>query len=152
MTRWKSGPERLLSRKVLVGDCWEYAGHRNAPGYGRIYAEGRHWYAHRYSYTLHKGEIPEGFQVDHLCVNPACFNPDHLEAVPPQVNVIRSSAPSAITARTGICQRGHKMTPENVYVRRGGKRRMCRACQRERSKATQARRIARRRAAARAEA
>jgi hypothetical protein len=65
---------------VVKGDgCWEWSGTRNARGYGKI---GR-WhagmdYAHRVSYELHVGAIPEGLHVLHHCDNPPCVRPDHL--------------------------------------------------------------------------
>lgn len=36
---------------------------------------------HRFIYRAHKGEIPEGYEVDHMCRNRACCNPDHLQAL-----------------------------------------------------------------------
>ena len=72
--------------------CWEWGGSRTGKsGYGAIHLDGKRVPAHRHSWELHNGKpIPEGFQVDHLCVNPPCVNPDHLEPVPQLVNVRRS--------------------------------------------------------------
>lgn len=44
--------------------------------------------AHRISYVIHKGNIPEGYDVMHKCDTPMCVNPDHLEAVTTQENVL----------------------------------------------------------------
>lgn len=57
--------------------CWEWSAYRDRNGYGRY----RVVWAHRYSYENHKGPIPERYEIDHLCENPPCVNPDHLEAV-----------------------------------------------------------------------
>lgn len=54
--------------------CWTWRGH-TVNGYGRFRGER----AHRYAYRLHKGEIPDGLMLRHLCGNKLCVNPDHLE-------------------------------------------------------------------------
>lgn len=64
--------------------CWIYMGACDRRGYGRpgrsMGTTGRtkRYYAHRRSYEIHKGEIPEGMLVLHKCDNPPCCNPEHL--------------------------------------------------------------------------
>jgi hypothetical protein len=72
--------------KVPVGApdaCWLWAGSRIPTGYGQfVYQEdigrSRHVYAHRVSYTLAHGPIPDGLEILHRCSVPACVNPAHL--------------------------------------------------------------------------
>ncbi len=63
--------------------CWNWTRGRTTAGYGEVTLDGRAApvYAHRLSYEQTHGEIPEGLQIDHLCGNPPCVNPGHLEAV-----------------------------------------------------------------------
>jgi hypothetical protein len=66
--------------KVQKGDgCWMWTGSMGAQGYGVIKRAGRFSGAHRISYELNVGEIPEGLIVRHRCDNPSCVRPDHLE-------------------------------------------------------------------------
>ena len=65
-------------RVEKFGSCWIWAGPLDPQGYGR---HGR-FYAHRFAFELHTGKpIPEGRQIDHICHERACINPDHLRSV-----------------------------------------------------------------------
>lgn len=74
-----------IANKFLVGDgCWPWTGCADELGYGQIKADGpgnQKKQAHRAVYELISGPIPDGLHLDHLCNNPNCVRPGHLEPV-----------------------------------------------------------------------
>lgn len=62
---------------------------RSSGGYGTLRAKGKEYLAHRYYYEQHRGPIPEGLTLDHLCRVRHCVNPEHLEPVTHLENVRR---------------------------------------------------------------
>jgi hypothetical protein len=122
--------DRLLSQVDRSADgCWNWLG-QVTNNYGRTGISRSKVWAHRASYEEFVGRIPPGFQIDHLCKNTVCINPDHLEAVTPRVNTLRSDSLSAIAARRTHCAAGHEYTDENTRQRRDRRARVCRTCAR----------------------
>jgi hypothetical protein len=114
--------ERLLRNTRKVGDCWLWQGTTTSDGYGKVGINRRSWLAHRASYTMFKGPIPDGMTIDHLCQNILCVNPDHLEAVTDTENKRRSPK-----VQKTHCRRGHERTPENILITTKGWK-QCRIC------------------------
>jgi hypothetical protein len=110
-------------------ECWQWQANASPNGYGRFYRDGRQHGAHRVAYELNVGPIPEGLTIDHLCKNTRCVNPNHLEAVPAAVNMLRGDSPCARNARKTHCKHGHEFTPENTRLSSRG--RACLTCEKE---------------------
>lgn len=125
----QSESARFWSKVDKTGDCWLWTAATFPSGYGQ-FAVGPPWrrvMAHRWAYEDRFGVIPDGLQIDHLCRNRPCCNPDHLEAVTQHENIMRGESPSAVHARMTECKQGHPLTPDNVYITSVGNRR-CRIC------------------------
>jgi hypothetical protein len=119
--------------------CWLWTAYISNRGYGTIGLtvgpnKSKSIYAHRLSYEMHHGPIPDGLVVDHICNVRRCVNPEHLQLLTPLANIERSDHPIYERRRQNVCVRGHDLTdPVNVYIRPSNGRRMCRACFRVRA-------------------
>lgn len=71
--------------------CWVWLLAKHKDGYGFCYRRDWRGLAHRFAYHHLVSPIPENLQLDHLCRNKSCVNPDHLEPVTPIVNVRRGN-------------------------------------------------------------
>lgn len=124
--------ERFIEKVEFTDTCWLWAASRNRDGYGQIIYERRPVAAHRIAYLLLVGPLPpeRRMVIDHLCRVPACVNPDHLELVTQQENVLRGLIPARAAARTR-CKNGHELITSNVYLAPRDGERVCRACRRD---------------------
>ncbi len=108
---------------IMPADCWIWTGALTSAGYGSLSFKGKTTLAHRLSYVRHRGAIPPGLVLDHLCRVPACINPDHLEPVTMQVNSARGSEATKM-----VCDNGHSLKDAYVFPSMTG--RVCRTCRR----------------------
>lgn len=117
-------PERIMrktveeQRSTLVDTpCWIWQGFLDPAGYGRAWDGEQCRPAHRVTFKMAGGHIPEGWTVDHLCMEHSCVRPSHLEAV-----TLR-----AMAITHAVCRFGHELT--GVRTRRGSTSRYCKTCQ-----------------------
>lgn len=125
----KNGP--IPEHRPDLGPCWIWLAGLSK-GYGHFNAgPGRTQEAHRFAYEEIIGSIPDGLVLDHLCRNPPCVNPHHLDPTTVLENIRRGPEnPSMANARKTHSIHGHKFTPENTYIEPGRGKRVCRACKR----------------------
>jgi hypothetical protein len=119
--------------------CWNWQGRTNGVGYGVLTRQRKAIYAHRYFYEQRYGAIGEGLQLDHLCRNRLCCNPDHLQPVTARENVRRGVGPSAENARKTHCVHGHPLSGDNLYVAPKSGKRQCQTCRLEAGRRRRAR-------------
>lgn len=128
---------RFWAKVDPTGFCWNWTG-GTVKGYGAFNAGSvGKFQSHRIAYTMLLGQIPKGLEIDHLCRNTLCVNPDHLEPVTREENQRRIPNNQARQGRppwvvsgkdvTGKCIRGHEYTEMNTYTYKDG-RTECRTC------------------------
>ena len=127
---------RFMARvEIRENGCWYWLGAINKTGYGVSSIDGQKTLAHRAFWIFENGQVPEGMDLDHLCRNRACINPEHLEVVTRSVNLRRG-----FEARG--CRNGHKFNNEDfsiVHRSDGTTERRCKVCHRANNKRVKAR-------------
>lgn len=90
-----------VTREILIGPlldritvdkksrCWVWGGAKQSCGYGQVWRHDKNQYVHRVMYTLLVNPLNSTRDVDHLCFNRLCCNPDHLEPIPHWLNIAR---------------------------------------------------------------
>lgn len=126
---------KFWSRVNKTENCWLWTG-AISDGYGSVnVGNGKYDKAHRVSYRLLKGGIPNALHLDHLCRQRNCVNPDHLEPVSMRENLNRGLmhlGNRIIVDGKALCLKckwGHDFNKENTYIRRNGFR-QCKVCSR----------------------
>lgn len=115
---------QFFQRIEITNHCWLWNGRKTNGGYGVFSFNNNVIRAHRFSYELFKNEIPVNLDLDHLCRNTKCVNPQHLEPVSKYENQKRS--PITNMNKTH-CPQGHEYSSDNLYVSPKGFR-FCRIC------------------------
>jgi hypothetical protein len=111
-------------------ECWEWLSSKTSFGHGRFISE-NDITAHRFSWILFNGAIPDGLCVCHTCDNPGCVNPNHLWVGTKTDNNRDMTAKGRHWQKSKThCKHGHKFTEENTYNRPDGGRE-CRSCSRK---------------------
>jgi len=126
----RSVEERFWEKvdKGVADGCWNWTGALTSSGYGNFGINRVNFIAHRLSYEWLVGEIKENLDLDHLCRNRRCVNPNHLEPVTRRVNLLRGNTIPAEHSKKTHCPQGHAYTKENTYIYPKTNSRYCRIC------------------------
>jgi HNH endonuclease len=134
--RWPTLPANLVAalkaksavvNGPLATQCWLWRGGL-IDGYAQVKIDQKTRRVHRIMYELHRGPIPDGLTLDHLCRCRSCINPGHVEPVENKVNVLRGVGHTARNARKTHCPYGHPFSGDNLLIVPATKARRCRTC------------------------
>jgi hypothetical protein len=118
--------QRFWEKVEKKAYCWEWTGSKYH-GYGQFWDGKKLVGASRFSWLLANGVIPPELTIDHVCQNPGCVNPEHLQCIPMLDNCRLGSK-----AQNTHCPKGHPFEGRNViWVKTS---RMCRICKQDKDR------------------
>lgn len=124
--------QKFLAKVYIDNEtkCMIWTGSKTIGGYGVVGFRGKRHVAHKAFWLFLNKTIPDGYDLDHLCRNRACINPEHLEPVTRSTNLRRGFESRG-------CKNGHEVNDENFTIinrKDGSFERRCKICHRERNK------------------
>lgn len=130
-------PEKRFWSKVIKTDtCWLWGpGPKDSHGYGQFSIGRKKVYPHRFSFELLVAPIAPGLEIDHICRNKICVNPDHLRATTREINLTNREDYQIKSDGIRRCYQGHEIVGDNDYERPNN-RHECRKCIRARKART----------------
>lgn len=113
---WDMMPRILKERSIPEPNsgCWLWLSYGDTQDYGRIIVSQKSYSAHRVSWVVHRGSIPDGLHVLHKCDTVQCVNPDHLFLGTNLDNIKDRTAKGRGSAPLGTRQHLSKLSNENV--------------------------------------
>src|SRR6185437_16693282 len=96
-----------------ISGCWEWIGRKDKDGYAKFSFSIFYVTAHRMSFLLHNSNFDDNLVIDHLCRNPSCVNPEHLEQVTQKENTIRGYS---FNSKKTHCPQGHPYEGDNLII------------------------------------
>ena len=127
--------ERLWKKVNKTNTCWLWTASLDTKGYGQFAnpSSPKGTPAHKSVYELLISKVPKGLELDHLCRNKSCVNPEHLEVVTRLENLRRRVWSPTRKKRTYCKNGGHLLIEGNLYWSNG--RRTCKTCKDEKKRA-----------------
>ena len=120
----------LKARTTITNSgCWLWLGSKDRIGYGAVWHDSKMYKVHRLMYQLSVGQIWHGLEIDHVCFQPSCINPQHLRTVTRKENCSHRKSRFRVT-----CKHGHPWTEASKLINRKGHW-ICRICRDARVKA-----------------
>ena len=125
--------ERFWCKVEKTDSCWNWKASLKS-GYGGFQYNGHFVRAHRASWHMHNGPIPEGIFICHKCDNPLCVNPEHLFLGTHRDNVLDAVSKGRFKKKLpATCDKGHEYVDGSYFKDKEG-RRVCRECKRQRNR------------------